>query len=384
MFKKGMTLPPATQKPSTGHLKAINSRLKFPYAIILTIFVFIGLLLGSPVRGVVGFPDDFEDYDLGNLNPQDSWTGTALSNIQITDSTAFSGIQSVYILDSDEKYIEKSFTSTTTQGLVDFYVKVNSTTTQANRIDFYLTESGNVKIPVWVENTNVYYQDSTGYAKLLCSLGLNLWKKIEVEWQSGSSVRYRCIAPVWTDWIENTNSFNYIGGFRIHTSAYYGANPVFLDLVNTYGATGECGSNNCSFCNSSSTCSLVGCYWLNNYCYWFVPTTTSDFTSYYASNSSFATPTAFITGWVDFTKPFLETLGNWIGAFNERFNATTADLKGSELGSAIPEARGYIEVFDDFFGGLPVSELLITFLTILLLIVIFRIVRALVNFLKPI
>jgi hypothetical protein len=390
-----MTLPPATEKPGTGHLRAINLWRKlgyaiiftifiFIYAIFLTIFIFIGVLLVSPVRAEIGLPDSFEDYSLGNLNPQDAWTGTALSNIQVSNSYSYSGNQSVYISDTTDKYLEKSFASSSS-GYLDFFVMVNSTTSLSNQTEFFLIESATAKIGITIINQSIYFQNSEGYNEFLSSLSLGNWEKIEIEWTGDSMVRFRVPGIAWSDWFENFSPFSYIDSFRIHTLAYTGANPVYLDLINTHAlASSSCGVDDCGLCNSTSTCYAAGCHWQNDFCYWFSPATTTDFSIYYAANSSFATPTAFILGWVDFAKPFMENLGNWIGAFKEKFDLSDAALKGAELGDSIPISRGYLDLIDDFFDGLPVSEMFLTFLTILLLIVIFRVIKALVNFLKPI
>ena len=200
-----------------------------------------------------------------------------------------------------------------------------------------------------------------------------------------STARYTLDNGTPSGW--ETLPLNFTGAIK--TISFYGGNQagkwrLWVDNFGGYYSGTSCGENAlCGNCLSITACENAGCYWLNDTCFWFPTSPASNFLGYYASNSSFATPTTLVLNWVDFAKPFIETLGNWTSAFQENFNIASATESGLNLGLVIPQAKGYLGFIEDFLGGLPLGEFFIILLTFLILIIAFRVIHKISTLIKP-
>jgi hypothetical protein len=146
----------------------------------------------------------------------------------------------------------------------------------------------------------------------------------------------------------------------------------------------ECGTGwFLGFCDTAQSCTDHAGYWYNENC-WSTPSaTTTSWSSYYADHSDFATPTAFITFLSGFTSPFLENIENWLNSFLQFFDKSNAIFYGEKLGGAIPVARSYLGIFNSFFGDFPISEIFLFFITAMVVFVVYKQIRNLINLIKP-
>lgn len=150
-----------------------------------------------------------------------------------------------------------------------------------------------------------------------------------------------------------------------------------------YG-TGVCGEGLAlQFCENQGECEGAGGYWYSNFC-WLSgpPTNLLDWEDYYAEHGDYATPSAWITGVASSTTGFFGTIGGFLSSFSESFNLQDAYSKGAAMGSAIPTARSYLGIINEFLGNLPFAEFFIFILGFMLAIGVFRITRNLIQTLK--
>jgi hypothetical protein len=137
------------------------------------------------------------------------------------------------------------------------------------------------------------------------------------------------------------------------------------------------------FCYNEGDCTTAGGYWYTNFC-WPSPQPTNllDWNDYYYENGDYATPTAWITGIASSTTGFFGTIGGFLSTFSENFNLTDAYEKGSTFGNAIPLARSYLGILDEFAGNLPFGDFFIFILIFTLAVGTFRVVRNITQLLK--
>jgi hypothetical protein len=149
-----------------------------------------------------------------------------------------------------------------------------------------------------------------------------------------------------------------------------------------YG-TGACGEGiELQFCDNQGDCETQGGNWYNDFCWLYPPYSVSSWDDYYSTYGDYATATEWTNNMASSSTAFFETIGGFLNTFNDFFSVETAYQKGSEFGSAIPKARGYLGIFGEFTGGLPIGEIFIFAITFMLAIGVFRIVRNLVQLIK--
>lgn len=149
-----------------------------------------------------------------------------------------------------------------------------------------------------------------------------------------------------------------------------------------YG-TGSCAEGlQVQFCDNQTECENAGGFWYEDFCWLSPKPSLFDFDDYYSEHGDYATPTAWILGVASSTAGFFNTIGGFLTTFRENFDLQSAYTKGKMLGSAVPVARGYMTIFNDFLGGLPLGELFLFVLIFMLAIGVFRIVRNLIQLLK--
>lgn len=136
------------------------------------------------------------------------------------------------------------------------------------------------------------------------------------------------------------------------------------------------------FCDNEIDCLAVGGYWYSDFCWLSEKPTLLDWADYYDENGDYATPTAWITGVASSTTGFAESIGGFLITFGENFNLNDAYEKGNAFGNAIPLARSYLGILDEFAGNLPFGTFFLFILMFTLAIGVFRIVRNLAQLLK--
>jgi hypothetical protein len=106
--------------------------------------------------------------------------------------------------------------------------------------------------------------------------------------------------------------------------------------------------------------------------------------AYYASSTDkWATSTALFSSWADTLQPMTLWIGNLALSFKEMFNASTSEAAGRQYGEAIPTARGYLSIVNNFFAGLPVGEIYVFYLLTALVVIVFKMISAIIHLIKP-
>jgi hypothetical protein len=233
------------------------------------------------------------------------------------------------------------------------------------------------------------------------------------------------LVKIYIDWFYETPlaCSNFTNSYDCQTAGcswHYG-NPLLTPDLSFCGdlPTGNCGSGlwDCPNCLTQATCEAQTCYWYQNLCtytgaicgeglltqfceneadcttaggFWYTdfcwlsakPSNLLDWASYYDENGDYATPTAWITGVASSTTEFFESIGGFLTTFSDNFNLTDAYEKGGTFGNAIPLARSYLTILDQFTGTLPFGDFFIFLLIFTLAVGVFRIVRNLFQLLK--
>lgn len=146
---------------------------------------------------------------------------------------------------------------------------------------------------------------------------------------------------------------------------------------------GECGEGfDCQFCNTSSICATANCYWFDNFCWQFEPATTTSWFDYYSEYGDYPTSSAFVNQMASTTAIVFGSIGSFLAGFVEAFDTSEALAQGSNFGSAIPKMRGYLAIFNNFFGELPVAQAFLFLISFLLAVGLFRLIRNLIALFK--
>jgi len=104
---------------------------------------------------------------------------------------------------------------------------------------------------------------------------------------------------------------------------------------------------------------------------------------YYTINSDeFATSTSLFNNIAGSVSPIVDKLGNVILYVRDYFDSDIAVSKGTELGQAIPKARGYLVMIDNFIG-LPLSGFIIFYFLTLAVVISYKVILTIINLLKP-
>ncbi len=194
-------------------------------------------------------------------------------------------------------------------------------------------------------------------------------------------------------------------GYWIERSAYYNSQsmPYFSDRLatstgtttfNVYGlGLGKFNCNKCYFVNDTTGAiseNLCKGYDIEVAIYVLAPDTPQfylpfgSWPEYYAEHSErYDTPTPLYNTLAESFEPLINNIGNIVIFFNNYFDKQLASERGAEFGNVIPVFRGYLDQFNDFFGGLPVSEFLLFYLITGILVIIYRIVRGILTILIP-
>ena len=106
-------------------------------------------------------------------------------------------------------------------------------------------------------------------------------------------------------------------------------------------------------------------------------------TDYYNSISEkFATSTYLFNTIAETFSPIINKMGDFTLYVKEYFNIDEATDKGSQLGLAIPTARGYLIMIDDFIG-LPLTSFLLFYFLTTAVVISYKVILAIIKLLKP-
>lgn len=257
----------------------------------------------------------------------------------------------------------------------------------ADIIDYYLFYIPAIDIEFPPDNTEIAgdflmeidFEKAGGYTRLLI---------VFEDWDIGSS----CPDISDPNYEPEYNEF-----FNKKSLPYF--SPYFTTSTGTttiYVSNLEIGNYNCNKCHfinentgkrSENLC--VG-YDLNVLS-WVPPEDIPDlylpfesWTDYYTEHSErYATSTPIFNSLASTFEPLINSIGNIVLFFNNYFDPQNAGLKGEEFGNAIPVLRGYLEQIDDFFGDLPISALLLSYLIVVIVVIIYRLVKGVLTIIIP-
>ena len=110
----------------------------------------------------------------------------------------------------------------------------------------------------------------------------------------------------------------------------------------------------------------------------------ANWPDYYASaTDKWATSTGLFSSLANAISPLINWVGNLSVSFHNILSTTTAASYGTQFGSAIPVMRGYLVVINNFFNGLPISEIFMFFIVVALMILIYKIIHSFISLIKP-
>lgn len=385
--------------------------LKFFIKWFLAIIFFLALLIfAGDSFGAGYFEDDFETYGLGVKNGQGVWIASTEAHCSITIQETYSveGVKSERNTNtSNGQSCVASATGTDmgASGSIGWWFLVDNlqecryeTLSNSNFFEFLLfgTEN-NEKIYIGLNASTtpakIQYKDSTGAWIDLGELASTTWHAIEVEWNtSENKVRYALDFAPFTGWVAPpyTITATTSGYFReLNRNGSVHCGDIYVDTIEqNISVFSQCGRGTyCMFCNNQTDCEANNCQWIlldypylgAGYCLQSEAPisyeTSTYFSNYYTEHSEFSTPTELVSRLASSSAPFLIALSSWLENFSDRFDLAIAQEYGERVGNAFSTARGYADTFNDLFNDLPVSEVLIIYLTVILAIVIFRVVR---------
>lgn len=105
-------------------------------------------------------------------------------------------------------------------------------------------------------------------------------------------------------------------------------------------------------------------------------------TFYSAHTEKWATSTELFASLAGKAAPILSWVGNFTADFKNLFNNASSSAMGTQLGQAVPTARGYLTIINSWFGYLPVSEIFIFYLLSALILIVLKIVLMIWHFFR--
>lgn len=229
--------------------------------------------------------------------------------------------------------------------------------------------------------------------------------EMKVDFDNAGS--YDRIMVVFEDWnASSTCPAETDFSYWVERNAYFNnrSMPFFSDRLSTstgsttfeiYGlGLGNYNCNKCYFVNDTTGAmseNLCKGYDLSVEIYVLAPPETPEhylpfasWPDYYTENSErYTTSTPLFDNLAWTFEPLINNIGKVILFFNGFFDTETANEKGAEFGNIIPIFRGYLEQFNYFFGGVPVSEFLLFYLITAIVVIIYRLVKGLLTIIIP-
>ena len=105
--------------------------------------------------------------------------------------------------------------------------------------------------------------------------------------------------------------------------------------------------------------------------------------TYYVAHSNYSTSTALFNELSNSIGALIQSVGNSLSAFAGKFSLTDAQKTATMMAGSISTIRTYGDNLNSFFDSLPVSEILLLYLIIFVAVIVFRLIKNLVNLIKP-
>jgi len=106
----------------------------------------------------------------------------------------------------------------------------------------------------------------------------------------------------------------------------------------------------------------------------------TDFSTWYAENSKFATPTAIFISLTGFLEPVFSKIGEFGERTTEFFDLDDAYTRGYDIGIIFPTFTQYINEIEVFMGGFPILKLFLIALLVLVGIFIIKLIMKFIPF----
>ena len=106
-------------------------------------------------------------------------------------------------------------------------------------------------------------------------------------------------------------------------------------------------------------------------------------TEYYSIHSNYATSTDLFLNLISAVEPIIITIGDNLTFFSANFDQDIAKETGQKTGDAVLMIRSYSSNLNTFFNNLPVAEFLFFYLTLLIVVIVFRLIKNLLGIAKP-
>lgn len=103
----------------------------------------------------------------------------------------------------------------------------------------------------------------------------------------------------------------------------------------------------------------------------------------YSQVSEYDQPTDLLVNLINAVKPLFIVIGDNLTFFSSRFDQDIAKETGEKTAQAVLLFRSYSSNLNSFFNDLPISEFLLFYLTLLIVVIVFRIIKNLINLIKP-
>jgi len=104
---------------------------------------------------------------------------------------------------------------------------------------------------------------------------------------------------------------------------------------------------------------------------------------YYLQHSNFSTSTGLFNNLTNSVGALIQSVGNSLSAFAGKFSLSDAQKTATMVATSISTIRTYSNNLNSFFGSLPVSQIIFLYLIIFVAVIIFRLIKNLVNLIKP-
>jgi hypothetical protein len=319
------------------------------------------LVWGSMAYEELASTSPFTTWDLDSLNIFFSagesffWVGNANTTLCTTTKSYYEGLLNPIYYIQFHRNLNGSWTGGNTNWLsilnpawdsyastsFDFTIEYNTASTSYNKI-LIIAEMWNASSTCPEENTPEYqaeynlgyfnYQSNPIYSQLLTSSTTATTTATAKDLKEGYYNCFRCI-------YYNTETLVYSSekcrGYKLHVGGY---------LI----PPGE------------------------------YPTPVIPFADYFTahSNPKFATPTEITTSIAGTFDGLYTIINTKLNNFRYLFDTTQADAMGAQFGNAIVQARGFVKIINDVFGGsLPLVQIILFELLVVASVPVIRITR---------
>lgn len=100
------------------------------------------------------------------------------------------------------------------------------------------------------------------------------------------------------------------------------------------------------------------------------------------ATSTFSTSTGLYTQLTDTFAPVLLSIVGNLQQFSSNFSQTNASSTGTQIGQSILLVRSYLSNINSFFSNFPVSQFLLLYLIALVVVIVLRLIKGLINLFK--